>query len=370
MKKQIIILTAIAIASLGFPQTPTYLHVPAPRGTKVAAAQFAVAEASLLGYDGVVIPVGTDEIQDPLTTDWSGFAESVDEALRFRLKVHLRLLQNVPVRAFSNGVAIGPSAWVTRYNNGVTWNAPFRPPLSVCPYIAKLVWQRATDIACAECVNAGLNPVNYISEELTNEPCVGGAGGPYAGTSFATGVWPSLPQGTIEPYFWKMLRTLRYSYSSHGIPTYAATLEGTAGTVGQTELNCLAGDDAARVSAGCTGWGFNRYASVPCSSPSLEAASWSNRAQAQITRMRLNPLIASKPLFITEFGMKNSSSLMTGPYSVCEYRRAVLNAERSLPGVIGGGWFLSISTNTLGLGYQLWNSDQSVVDDLVGPNRL
>ena len=170
-----------------------------------------------------------------------------------------------------------------------------------------------------------------------------------------------------------MLRSLRYSYSARGIPTYAVTLEGEAGSIGQTELDCVIGPDALRVSQGCTGWGFNRYATVPCSSPYLEATSWTNRALVQIARMRLNPLIGSKPLFNTEFGMKNSSALITtldDSFSIVDYRRAVMRAQRSLPGIVGGGWFLAISTNSLGSGYQLFNADQSAVIGLVGPSFL
>ena len=295
---------------MGVCQTPTYLHVPSPHGSKVSLARWAVQEAHQLGYEGVVIPIGTDEIQDPTKTDWSGFTQTVNDALANGLHVHLRLLQNVPVLAYQNGAPMGPSVWVTRYNKGVSWQKPFRPPLSVCPYIAQLIWQPATDILYKSCLAHNLNPTKYASEELANEPGIGGAGGPYAGSSFETASWPAGAEGTIEPYFWTMLRSLRYSFTARGIPTYAVTLEGEAGSVGQTELNCVVGADAERVSQGCTGWGFNRYATVPSSNPEYAASTWTLRANAQITRMRLNPLIGNKPLFLTEFGMQNSASLM------------------------------------------------------------
>ena len=348
-------------------QTPTYLHIPAPRGSRVSLARWAIHEAHLLAYEGVVVPVGTDQIQDPLTTDWSGFTATVNDALKDGLKVQLRLLQNVPVKAYQNGVYIGPTAWVTRYNAGQTWTQPFRPPLAVCPCIAKLVWQRATDILFQACIQNQLDPTLYASEELTNEPGIRGAGGAYSGESFGTGIWPNLPDGTIEPYFWTMLRKLRYSYSAHGIPTYAATLEGTAGPVGQTEINSIVGVDAQRVAEGCTGWGFNRYESVPASCPIVAAQCWESRAVAQMKRMRANPLIGNKPLFNTEFGMRNSSTLMAGPYTVSQYRAAVLQVQRTTPGMVGAGWFLSVATNSLGAGFNLFNLDETPVGQPVGP---
>ena len=197
MKKLFTLLSAIAIVTFARGQVPTYLHVGTPRGSRVSMVRWAVSEAHALGYEGVVIGVGTDQIQDPLKTDWSGFSETVNDALNCGLHIHLRLLQNVPVKAYSNGVYIGPSAWVTRYNSGVSWPQPFRPPLSVCPYIAALVWQRATDILHDACIAHGLDPSKWCSEELTNEPGIGGAGGPYYGDSFSTGVWPAGSQGTI-----------------------------------------------------------------------------------------------------------------------------------------------------------------------------
>jgi hypothetical protein len=348
-------------------QTPSYLHVPAPRGARVNLARWAIQQAYALGYEGVVIPVGTDQIQDPLKTDWSGFTAAVNDALKDGLKVHLRLLQNVPVKAYLNGVCIGPTVWVTRYNTGQTWNQPFRPPLALCPWIAKLVWQKATDILYQACIQNQLDPTICASEELTNEPGIRGAGGAYTGDSFSSGSWPALPDGTIEPYFWTMLRKLRYSFSSHGIPTYAVTLEGTAGQTGQTELNSIIGEDAQRVTEGCTGWGFNRYETVPAMTPQLAAQDWESRALAQIKRMRANSLIGNKPLFITEFGMKETKALMTGGSSAAQYRQAVLLIQRSTPGVIGGGWFLSISTNSLGSGFNLFNEDETPVGLPVGP---
>lgn len=372
MKKFLSALLAAAAAVLSHAQTPTYLHVPSPRGTRVESARWAVQQARALGYEGVVIPVGTDQIQDPLKTDWSGFSATVNDALTAGLRVHLRLLQNVPVKAYQNGVVVGQTAWVTRYNGGKTWSQPFRPPLTVCPFISKLVWQRATDILVDACAAHHLNPSLVASEELTNEPGIRGAGGSYFGSSFAEGVWPAGAEGSIEPYFWSMLRLLRYSYSSRGIPTYAVTLEGTAGAAGDTELSCVVGPDALRVSQGCTGWGFNRYASSAAASPVLAAQYWSSRATAQISRMRRNPLIANRPLFNTEFGMKNSNALMVGlseDVSVSDYRCAVMRAQRSLPGV-GGGWFLSISTNSLGSGYQLFDAQGFAIGGLVGPSLL
>lgn len=354
-------------AVYAFGQTPTYLHIPSPRGSRLPLARWAVQEAHLLGYDGVVVPVGTDQIEDPLSTDWSGFTAVVNDALSSGLKVHLRLLQNVPVKAYFNGVYVGPSAWVTRYNGGQTWSQPFRPPLAVCPWIAKLVWQKATDILYQACIQNELDPTLYAGEELTNEPGIRGAGGAYSGESFASGSWPNAPDGTIEPYFWTMLRKLRYSYSARGIPTYAVTLEGSAGQVGQIEINSILGEDAQRVSEGCTGWGFNRYETVPAATPQLAAACWQSRAIAQIQRMRLNPFIGNKPLFNTEFGMQNTPSLMTGAYPLSAYRGAVLQALRKTPGLAGGGWFLSISTNSLGTGFNLFNPDETPVDLPVGP---
>jgi hypothetical protein len=335
-------------------------------------AEWAVAEAQLLGYEGVVISAGTDEIQDPLSTDWSGFTDTVTQALRAHLKVHLRLLQNVPVTAYHNGIAMGPSAWVTRYNGGVSWSQPYRPPLAVCSYISKLVWQRATDILYNACVANHLDPSKVASEDLANEPGIGGAGGPYYGTSFSTGVWPTGAEGFIEPYFWSMLRLLRYSYTARGIPTFAVTLEGTAGSVGDVELSCVAGPDALRVSQGCTGWGFNRYASLS-GSPFLSARAWSSRFNAQVARMRANPLIGAKRLFNTEFGLKNSSVLISGlssDVSIADFRNAVLSAQRSSTGVVGAGWFLAISTNSLGSGFQLFDANESEVGGLVGPALL
>ncbi len=348
-------------------QTPSYLHIPAPRGPRVGLARWAVHEARSLGYEGVVIPVGTDQIEDPLATDWSGFTATVNEALADGLRVHLRLLQNVPVRAYRNGASVGPTVWVTRYNAGKTWGQPFRPPLAVCSWIAKLVWQRATDILWQACLQHQLDPTLYASEELANEPGVRGAGGAYSGDSFAVGTWPGAADGTIEPYFWTMLRKLRYSFSAHGIPTYAVTLEGTAGQVGQTEIDSIVGPDAQRVADGCSGWGFNRYETVPASSPSLAAQCWQSRALTQIQRMRANPLIGAKPLFNTEFGMRASAALMTGPYSASQYRQAVLQVQRKTPGIVGGGWFLSVSTNSLGAGFNLFNSDETPVGISVGP---
>jgi hypothetical protein len=320
-----------------------------------------------LGYEGVVIPIGTNQIQDPISTDWSGFAATVDDALKDGLKVHLRLLQNVPVKAYKNGVAIGPSAWVTRYNGGHSWTQPYRPPLTVCPFIAKLVWQRATDILYNACIANGLDPALYGSEELSNEPGIGGVGGPYAGDSFEKGIWPSGAEGTIEPYYWTMLRKLRYSFSSRGMATYAATLEGTAGTVGQTELNSVIGVDAQQVSEGCTGWGFNRYESVPASTPLLAAQYWSLRAATQIARMRANPLIGKKPLFNTEFGMKLSKSLMTGSFSADVYRRAVLGAQRATSGIVGSGFFVSVATNSMDSVDALFSADETPFGGVVGP---
>ena len=363
------LLALCTLFSLAIAQTPSYLHVPAPRGSasRVALSRWAVSEAHQLGYEGVVIPIGTDSIQDPLSTDWSGFTATVNDALGDGLKVHLRLGQNVPVTAYANGIPTGATAWVTRYNAGKSWSTPMRPPLGVCPFISKLVWQKATDILYVACIAHQLDPTLYASEELTNEPGVKGAGGAYSGTSFSKGAWAQLPEGTIEPYFWAMLRTLRYGYSSRGIPTYAVTLEGTAGTVGQTELDSITGADAQRVSQGCTGWGFNRYETTPESTPGAAAVAWSQRAAAQIFRMRENPLIGAKPLFNTEFGMKDASYLMTGPYSSAQYRMAVLGAQRRQSGIVGGGWFLSVSTNSLGSGFNLFNSDETPVSGLVGP---
>jgi hypothetical protein len=368
--KTVTLLFSLTSAAISFAQTPTYLHVPAPRGTRVQMARWAVQRADSLGYEGVVIPVGTDQIQDPLRTDWSGFSATVNDALDAGMKVHLRLLQNVPVRAYQNGVAVGPSAWVTRYNGGVSWSQPYRPPLAICPYISKLVWQRATDILYDACVARRLNPARYASEELANEPGIRGAGGAYFGDSFANAIWPAAPEGSIEPYFWKMLRTLRYSYTARGIPTFAVTLEGTHGAVGDIELASVTGFDAQRVSEGCSGWGFNRYATSASRTPYLAASWWSARANDQVSRMRKHPLIGSKLLFNTEFGMKNSSALMTGlsdDVSIADYRLAILGAQRSLGGVVASGWFLAISTNPLGSGYQLFNADGSAVGGFVGP---
>src|SRR5580765_2151076 len=100
MKRIFSFLLCIASACVVYAQNASYLHIPSPRGTRVAAARWAVKEAHLLGYEGVVIPVGTDQIQDPLKTDWSGFIATVNDALDDGLRVHLRLLQNVPVRAY------------------------------------------------------------------------------------------------------------------------------------------------------------------------------------------------------------------------------------------------------------------------------
>lgn len=358
------------LAGLSWGQTPSYLHVPAAKG-RLQQALWCIDQAKALGYEGVVLPVGTNSIQDPDRTDWSAFESAVREAARLGLRLHLRLMQDVPVSTFSGGVRTGDSAWVTRFNGGVSWSTPFRPPLTVCAAIAQRVWQVALDRALAVYGSLGLAGPALISLEETNEPGVGGAGAAYSGTSTFASVSAAGAQGFIEPEFWAMLWELQSHFDPRGCRLYAVTFEGQQsdndrdGRVdAQVEIDSVCGvyAQAVLMDPKVRGVGFNRY-SVPASSVSACGSSWGYREDWEARHLRANPLLRGKGLFVTEFGV--SSRSVAGRVDL--YRLAVLRRQRASVGLDGGGMFLSLSTNALNRGFELWGSDLGVVGGFVGP---
>lgn len=369
-----LVLSLLALGGLAAAQTPTYLHIPAPKGRQ-SLALWAIDQAKSNGYDGVVLPVGTDRIQNPdagYSVTWADFDACAKECARLRLRIFLRLLQNVPAYAYSNGVRIGPSAWATKYNGGKTWDTPNRPPAALWSLIPKKIWSPALGYVWNAYKAKGLDATAYIACELTNEPGIGGQGGPYVGSSkpsYPGSGWPSAPEGTIEPEFARMLRVMRYAFPARGCRTFAVTFEGQHGDASANEVASVdpANTDWQQIAAGCSGFGFNRYMTVPASSPDAAANIWRTREQAEVELLRSNPLIAGKSLFLTEFGMSADPRLRNGDGSLADYRTEIVRTQRQLSNIVGAGLYTSVSTNSKTSGFELWDALKQPIGGIVRP---
>jgi hypothetical protein len=390
-------------------ETPalSYLGIPVPKGAYLPKALWSIDEAKRDGWDGVETGIGT--YNDPDNIDMSGLQAAAELAAKDKLRMHLRLLQAVDAEQKING-SFQPSKWAVRYNGGEAWSQPYRLPKSVAVEAAKRVWQKAIDTVVLAYKSAGLEPTQYVSAEGMNEAGIGGANGPGLGRwsalrgpydafkhtwkdylsshnssdyeraksdflkIFPESLWNNdkpLEEGSIEPDFFTELRSMLAVLDDRGIKIYPLTLEGEYGKVGQHEIDSYTGPDVAWIASKYGNRaGFNRFMTSPAATPDECGENYAARAHYQIDRMRKNPFL-SGDLFNTEFGMENLPSSITGNYDIAEGRQAILTRQRNLEGIVGGGFFISISTNKLASGFNLFDDNQQPIGKFaVGPVRI
>lgn len=346
---------------------PSFLLLPSPK-QYLTKTLFGIQKAVTLGYEGVGFGIGTNAIQDPAKTDWSNFTTAVKLAASHKLRLRLRLGQNVPRQTFSGGVPTGSSVWVSKYNAGKTWDRPYLIPAAVAKAVALLVWDKAWAIASSAYSLAGLDPLTYIECEGINEPGEGGVGGAFKGDKKPTYPGPEwnlqYPEGTILPATWTMLRTL---LSNCHIPVSAMrpfTLEGAHGDVGKTEALSVAGPDAAWIVATYPKIFVNRYL-PPCQDLYYATTLWTSYWEAEMLYIRANPKLATVGVAVMEAGA--AVSKVPSGADVGLYRREVLKAARV---ACPAGLFICQATNSQDTGFDLYKADGTPIGSEVGPVKL
>lgn len=389
----------------GSPASLSYLTLPTPKGAGLGQAVWGVGEAKKEGWDGILIGLGN--FADPDQIDLSGFDAVVRAAAKHRLRTHIRLLLPADANVETTGSALA-SVWATRYNSGIAWTQPYRPPRSVAIAVAKLVWQKAIDNAVQAYGAEGLKPADWISAEAANEPGIGGANGPALGRWSALrenykrfkkewkkyldskdpadydrahadflGIFPESlwlgdkpsPEGRIEPEFFALLRSMLQSLNDRGVKIFPLTLEGESGATGQEEIDSCVGPDAQWIFRKYQGRaGFNAFMNTEVSSPEQAGEAYAKRVRDQVNRMRRNPLFSGE-LFNTEFGMENRSALLNDGLDIAEARQGILDRQRQLSEIAGAGFFISFGSNRLSTGFNLFDDNRAPVGEFaVGPN--
>lgn len=355
------------------PNRPILLTGPDAYGSTLAESIDVAKLAAANGYNGISVGIGLRSMSDPNKISVSGVRTLTREALARGLKyICFRLDQVVPAN----------QAWANKFNGGVIWNRLNRPPSGTWNTIAQM-WQVARNVAADECVKAGKDPATSLIFVLTNEPGIGGAGGPCYDTWTTSRVYynnflktgdqaqfllafpPELlgkPEGYIEPQFWAMLRYLR-SRVSFKSKVFCVSFEGA--TPGQ--MPSTTGPDATWIYANCNGFGFTTFAPnakavynsttgaliTPALTPAQCADGFRTRVNQTVAGLRTCPLLVNKQAIMTEYNLV-LGRVPTGADSSV-YRREVLRTGMSYPGLFGSAVHTAFSLSLLSpSGYEIF----------------
>lgn len=389
VKRSLLALGLFGLAPLGACQSARQIYLTAPdaEGKTLAPAIEVTRLAAQHGYNGVSLGIGIQRFDDPAHVDLSGVKAVTRAAMQAKLKyICWRLDLKIPAT----------QAWANKYNGGRLWELPNRPPEGTWPRISQ-IWQAARDASAAECKKAGRDPSQVLSFVLTNEPGIGGLGGPSKGAWSVVGkqysryqkshdkddflaVFPEWawgkPEGAIEPGFWKMLRALRRPLKLNA-RTYAVSYEGAESSIA-AQSSSTSGADAQWVLANSNGVALNMFSpeanpkhGEPLA-PAQAALAFAQRLRSVLSVLRSNPLLAKERVLLTEFNISLPRIPQGGDPFL--YRMHLLRTVMGYPGIDGGAMFTAYSRDPTSTSFPLFKREGSVYEPIgshaVGPAYL
>lgn len=389
IKRPLLPLGLLLLAPLAFCQTARQIYLTAPdaEGKTLDAAIEVTRLAAQHGYNGVSLGIGIQRFEDPSHVDLSGVKAVTQAAMRAKLKyLCWRLDLKIPIT----------QAWADKYNGGRLWELPNRPPEGTWPRIAQ-IWQAVRDTSAAECKRAGRDPSQVLTFVLTNEPGIGGLGGPSKGAWSVVGktyskyqksgdradflqVFPEWawgkPEGYIEPGFWKMLRELRKGVKL-GARTYAVSYEGAESSIA-AQASSSSGTDARWVFANSDGYAFNIFSPEAnpkhgdSLAPAQAALAFSVRLKRLLGTLKSNPVLSKERILLTEFNISLNRIPKGGDPFL--YRMHLLRTVLGYPGIDGGAMFTAYSRDPTSTSFPLFTRSGSTYQPIgshaVGPAYL
>lgn len=301
---------------------PILITIPGALASQLTNIKAAMDVAKARGFAGVRMSVGVGNFPFSNQSNLNVIdTTTLTSAIQYADSIGLGTVQLL----FGYGPKIS-QLFANTFYGGTLWQVSSRPPqgsaatiggityASAWDYIGKVIWQQLLDAAYTH--RGGLT----LKVEMFNEPGKGGVGGPFYlvnGVKTYPAPYDAYHFGTIEAAWWTYALAVASVVNFHGLQTTALTFEGEQGDSdlvndgivdAQQEINSVTGADAIAFLALANRVATNQYASAYAAagySTSGMKAQFSTKLNTQLNRMQANPLIGSKPLELSEFGIRS-----------------------------------------------------------------